>query len=283
LKVLSFNAGLLDVRLAGFSVLRPAASLAERFASLPAALRALDADILLLQEIYEPGHKSGLVAQLQADYPFNAVSPLRGPSLVPASLLTLSKHPLRSLGFHRFRHMPLGEKLLDNKGFLLAEVDTPAGALLTANVHTTAGGSRHPEHPRSDAIRGRQIAQLLTTVQLEQPVLLAGDLNCGTVSPSNYAQLMGAGYADLWPLLRPGDTGWTWDPDSVLNRGGTHTAWGCPAQRIDLLLLNAKARARFSPVAIDRVFENATVPVAGAESVTLSDHYGVCATLRAIT
>lgn len=280
MKILTFNVGLLDVRLAGFTLLRPAARVAERFASLATQLRTLNADILLLQEIYDPPHKQGLIAALAPDYPFSVVSPLRGPSLVPASLLTLSKWPLNALGFHRFHHMPLAEKLLDNKGFLLAEVQTPAGSLLTANVHTTAGGSRHPEHARSDAIRARQIEQVLVTTRGDRPVLLAGDLNCGSVSPTNYRQLVDAGYKDLWPLLRPQEPGWTWEPDSVLNRGGTHTAWGCPAQRIDLLMLDARAHRQFEPVAIERVFDRPEVPVAGAESVTLSDHYGVLATLR---
>ena len=277
---LTYNAGLLDLRILGRSFIKPADWIEERFAALQPSLVRLDADIVALQEVYEPRHKNMLIAGLSKIYPYASVSPLKGPSVVPASLVTLSKWPIVTQEFIRFEQMPLAEKLVDNKGFLLTAINTPGGLLTVANVHTTAGGAIHPEHPKTDRIRSRQLEQLCRTVQTNGPVILVGDFNCGSVSTRNYAQLLDAGYADIWTEISPLDSGFTWEPTSILNVGGAHTKWGCPAQRIDLILLNKLALAALPPMHVKRVFVEQNVRISDALSVTLSDHAGVLATLR---
>jgi len=277
MRLLTFNAGLLDLRILGRSVIRPAGYIGERFTKLAPALTVLDADVVTLQEVYATAHKRELSAALRSHYPFVAESPLRGPSVVPASLLTFSKWPIEEHRFYRFQDMPIAERLIDNKGFLVAKLRSPSGPMWVANVHTTAGGTKHPEHPQTDAIRSRQLGQLLEVVKAEEPVVLTGDFNCGSVSRGNYEQLLEAGYSDVWANLLPEVSGWTWDPESVLNAGGTHTSWGCPAQRIDLILLNQGAARRWRPVSCRRAFTELDVAVEGGRAVTLSDHYGVLA------
>jgi endonuclease/exonuclease/phosphatase family metal-dependent hydrolase len=277
MKLLTYNVGLLDLRLFGRSLIQPAAFIPERFAALAAALLDLDPDIAALQEIYEPAHKRQLVSQLANTYPYAAISPLRGPSAVPASLLTLSKWPIRTYDFHRFKDMPLAERLIDNKGFLRATIEGPQGELQLLNVHTTAGGTKHPEDPRSDAMRAKQIEQLLGETHQDTAVLLVGDFNCGSVSTSNYGQIVNAGFRDVWQALNAQQEGWTWEPTSILNAGGTHTDWGCPAQRIDLIMQNDRAADVLVPANARRVFLAANIPIAGGPAVTLSDHYGVLA------
>lgn len=277
LRFLTFNVGLLDLKVFGYSLVKPAGWIAERFAALAPSILGLDPDVVTLQEVYARGHKRGLAAELAHRYPYAACSPMRGPGVAPASLVTLAKWPLDDLGFHRFRAMPIAERLFDNKGFMLSKVRSPVGEILVANVHTTAGGTKHPEHPATEAIRGRQLDQLLARSRSDGPVVLAGDFNCGSVSQANYRQMLGAGFCDLWGCANPGDDGWTWDPASVLNAGGTHTRWGCPAQRIDLIMLNGPAAQRWRATACRRVFTEQNVPVGCDKSVTLSDHYGLLA------
>jgi endonuclease/exonuclease/phosphatase family metal-dependent hydrolase len=191
--------------------------------------------------------------------------------------MTFSKWPIRESAFHRFSDMPLAERLIDNKGFLLATIAGPRGELQLVNVHTTAGGTKHPEHPHTDAIRARQLEQLLGKVGGATAVILVGDFNCGSVSTTNYRQIVDAGFRDTWQALNPAQDGWTWDPASILNAGGTHTDWGCPAQRIDLIMLNERASSVFAPSDAHLVFAAENVPVAGGKPVTLSDHYGILA------
>jgi endonuclease/exonuclease/phosphatase family metal-dependent hydrolase len=279
MKLLTYNAGLLDVRLCGRSLLKPAGFIAERFDRLPESILALDPDIVTLQEVYDRRHKETLAARLAPAYPYAAISPQRRPSILPPSLLTLSKWPLRNLGFHRFRAMPIAEKLVDNKGFHLCSISSPSGDVLIANVHATSGGMRHPEDATSDRIRERQIDELLAGVSSAAPVVLAGDFNCGSVSVGNYRRLLGAGYADAWTAATA-DPGWTWEPTSSLNAGGTHSGWGCAAQRIDLVLLNANAARTWRVLDARRVFTEPSVCVDSGR-VTLSDHYGVLVTMAA--
>lgn len=279
MKFLTYNAGLLDFKILGKSVIKPADWIEQRFAALQPALQNLDADIIALQEVYEPKHKESLKAGLAAMYPHCSVSPLKGSSVVPASLMTFSKWPIISEKFTRFSQMPLAEKMVDNKGFLLSVVDAPGGPLNVVNVHTTAGGTIHPEHPKTDRIRGHQLQQLCESISGQGATLMAGDFNCGTVSKGNYVQLLEAGYTDTWTRTSPQDTGYTWDPASVLNVGGAHTKWGCPAQRIDLILLNASALTWLEPKSARRAFVDQDVRISTSLSVTLSDHFGVLATL----
>jgi len=281
MKILTYNAGLLDLRLFGRSLLRPSGWISERFDRLPESILALDPDIVTLQEVYDNRHKDSLVLSLSHAYPFAAVSPDGWPRIVPPSLLTLSKWPMRSLGFTRFRAMPIAEKLIDSKGFQLCSISTPDGDVLVANVHTTAGGILHPESRRSDCYRDRQSGELLAASSSVAPVVLAGDFNCGSVSAANYQRLLSAGYSDAWKTANADDPGWTWEPTSTLNAGGTHSGWGCPAQRIDLVLLNANAARIWVVADVRRVFAEPSVSVDCGHRVTLSDHYGVLVTLSA--
>ena len=279
MRFLTYNTGLLDLRLFGRSLIKPADFIEERFSRLAGALLELDADIITLQEVYQLRHKRALSEALASVYPHVSMSPLRGPSVVPASLMTFSKWPMEASKFARFKSMPIAERLIDNKGFMLSTVIGPQGRITIANVHTTAGGTKHPEDPATDMIRARQITELLEQAESTSPVILAGDFNCGTVSVRNYRQLLDAGYSDVWAELHPGINGWTWDPESILNKGGTHTEWGCPAQRIDLVLMNARAREQFQPASCEVIGQALYVPTPSGRVVTLSDHYGILATL----
>ena len=279
MKVLTLNVGLLDLHVFGYSILKPAKWIEERYARLYDAILSVDPDIVFLQEIYTAQHKKLLAARLSGTYGYSAFSRKSGFSIIPPSLITFSKWPMRDLGFQRFYSAPKMEKLIDSKGFLLSLLLTPSGGLYLVNVHTTAGGLSHPEHPKVERIRDLQIEQLLAATQSLDAVLLAGDFNCGSVSLVNYRKLLDAGYSDAWTSSHPSDNGWTWEPTSILNIGGAHTAWGCPAQRVDLILLNAGATKTWKVTKIERVFTEPSVPIDTSLSVTLSDHYGVLVTL----
>lgn len=90
------------------------------------------------------------------------------------------------------------------------------------------------------------------------PALLLGDLNSAPDSAA-LETLRGAGWKDVWAMLRPADPGFTFEADR-------------PTQRIDYALASAESRARVH--AIERVEVNGRGPP------RLSDHLGLLVTLE---
>ena len=90
----------------------------------------------------------------------------------------------------------------------------------------------------------------------------------------NYEHLFASGYADI---LAGFELGPTWDPASPLNNMPVFQ--GCPAQRIDHFLVHTDAKLKAT--AAERCFTEPCVKAKGGKlDVTLSDHYGIRATLR---
>lgn len=263
LRLLTFNAGLL--RAAG-GLLQPAPFVAERRAAMPAALHATGADLLLLQEVYDDESRRALAAA----FPHAATPPRVRRLGLQNGLMFLSREPLRAT-FHRFRHGTAEERLLDRKGFAVVQLPP----LMVVNFHTTAGGlRRRPESVVVERIRARQIEQMLAAVANAEACVLAGDLNAGPgVSDANYRQLERAGFRDAYALGHPRSTAATWDPANPLNARGPHHA--SPPQRCDHIFVRGAIEVVESAIVL-----NESVVKVGERRVTLSDHYGVSATLQ---
>lgn len=301
MKLVTLNAGLLSLSLpGGMKKVEPAAWVEERLACMPEWLAALDADVLLLQEVYSQAHKRFLAEALAASLPHAAFSRRDARwRLLPDSLMVLSRHPVQSWGFERFQAGRWDERLLDTKGFLHARLATPEGTVFVINAHTTAGLFMHPEHCVIDAVRAAQIEQLIAFAQAHAGAartVLAGDFNCGPgvpadaapltdlhlpghrisatarVSVGNYRLPMARGYADTHVLLALPEAP-TWSPTAnPLNRGGDHASRGCPAQRIDHVFVKP---GEWQAEAGGIILQDAVVPLpGGAPPVPLSDHYG---------
>ena len=61
MKVMTLNVGLLNLKVLGHSVLKPADWIEERFSCLHESILALNPDIVFLQEIYTSHHKKLLI------------------------------------------------------------------------------------------------------------------------------------------------------------------------------------------------------------------------------
>jgi len=134
-----------------------------------AALHALDADVIGLQEVDRQVQRSGnadqaaaLGAQLQMAHAFGAFMPYQGGEY---GLALLSRFPIRRTEALR---LPNGN---EPRVALLAELELPNGArVLAVNVHF--------DWVENDSFRIRQVealAAILDTVSL--PVILLGDFN----------------------------------------------------------------------------------------------------------
>ena len=271
LTVLTYNVGLLQIRLLGRTLLE-VPHVGERLARLGPALLAGGGDVLCLQEVFRPEHRAALVAALAPRFPHVARHDDRR-RLLTHGLLVLSRHRLSDTSFTPFSAQDPWQVLAVRQGVLAATVDVPhVGPVRVLDVHATAGGARGPERPRVERLRERQLEQLhRLAAAAGSPTLLCGDLNAGPeASAGNYRRLLARGYVDAF--VEGGGTGTTWDPQNELNRGGVFR--GSPGQRVDHVLLDAAAAQRFRVLSADVVHADRVVEVAG-QRTTLSDHYGV--------
>jgi endonuclease/exonuclease/phosphatase family metal-dependent hydrolase len=275
LRLVTLNAGLLSafkgrVEFAPF--------VTERLAALPGELRRLNADIVALQEVYKQEHRELILAALHDVFPHYLYRRNRRNLGFENGLMTLSKVPIAG-ALTLFRDATVDERLLDNKGVLSCRMNLGGDASLTVlNLHTTAGSAfLHPEAPRVDRIRSRQITQVLAQAAAEGGVtILAGDLNAGPgVSDENFRQVLEAGYESAFDLLHPQDERVTWDPANRLNREGPHRS--SPPQRIDHVFVRKTdlALARIRLVASEICCNEEIVFTGQGEKVTVSDHFGL--------
>ncbi len=280
ISILTFNAGLLDVRVLGLPVHRPLPNVDERLNTLIAGLREIAADIVCLQEVYHRRHQRRLARQLHDLYPHCAG--LRRHSVrLGCDLMILSRYPVLASRQIRFLRAMPEESLFTNRGLQEVSIGWPDfGRLRLVHLHTSAGGLfRHPESAPAEAIRMQQLDQALALAAgtPHDPVLLVGDFNAGPeASRFQYQRILGARYSDAF--LVGGGQGISWDPSNPLVARGKE--WHLPPQRIDHLFLNNRAAELLRPVDARIVFDEPRVRLAGGVRLPLSDHYGVLVRLR---
>lgn len=278
LKILSFNAAILNIRIIGYSVYRPVDFIEQRLGELIRVLRKIDADIVFLQELFHRKYQSALCRALADIYPYNTGQTYPGPGLrLGNELVTLSKLRLFKGGLVRFSRAPAEELRHTSKGFYCNELDLgQQERLQLINYHVSAGGKdSHPESAEMEIIRASQIQQILDNIAADKKTLLVGDLNAGPdSSTSNYQQVIGAGFIDTFS--EAGGQGVTWDPQNPLVEAGLESH--LPAQRIDHIFidqsLSSMCKIIHSQIVID---EKPLKTRLGA--TPLSDHYGVLTTI----
>lgn len=219
-------------------MLEPAPYVALRRNALPAALAALDCDVIALQEIYEQEDQDHLSRAFALTHPHVERGAGTTRLRLGSGLLVLSRFPCRSR-FVPFRDAFVEERALGIKGVLVVEL----AELTLVVTHTSAGGLwRHPESEHSDRVRDAQISQLLElAAHVRSSALLVGDMNAGPgVSDANYRRFARAGWIDVFAHVHPTDrTSITWDPKNPNNVGGWHGH--CPPQRIDHMFARSTA------------------------------------------
>jgi endonuclease/exonuclease/phosphatase family metal-dependent hydrolase len=283
IRLLTLNLGLHRLQLPGGWQFPLVSHSERRLKAAPQLLRATGADVLALQEVYNPGHRRLLAAAMAENYPFSAEAP---PTRLPAGngLMFLSRFPISSCRFIPCRGGPLLTRLFWKQGFLAADIDLPtAGRTRFVNVHLAATVPfDHPEAAASTTNRDREISQLLSAAGPGyEAAILVGDFNTGPeICPDNYHRFIAAGYVDAFaatatPAQIAG--GFTWDAANPLNAASRFR--DSPRQRIDLVFVHKSRTKSLTPVATQIVLQDPVIGVGAEDSITLSDHYGMLVTL----
>ena len=274
LRILTFNTGLTEIRLFGAALYADVPHVAARAAHLADALRRVDADIALLQELVPQRVKTRLAAALRDLYPHRA-GIAEDSRFYGTGLLTLSRHPIESAACTPFAAQTPEEGLFGPRGMLACVVPTPGlGRVRVVNLHATAGGAYRQKRRRgAPDRRSAQLAEAIAAAEapFDGATVLAGDFNCSPATAPWVGERLGeAGFADAAAGVSRG----TWDPQNPLNRG---RASG-DARRVDHIHVRA-GRGRPVAVADARIVLDEPVVPLGEGRLPLSDHYGLLAAL----
>ena len=162
LKLISFNAAILDIRLLGYSLYRPVDDIKTRLSALTDAIKSSNADVIFLQELFHRKNQLQLFHHLKSEYPYICGIENSGWGLrLGNELIVLSRHPLSDSKLTRFTHAPAEELRHTSKGFLHLKAALPTlGTVDLINFHMSAGGKHaHPETTAMEALRRKQIGR----------------------------------------------------------------------------------------------------------------------------
>jgi endonuclease/exonuclease/phosphatase family metal-dependent hydrolase len=224
LRVVTFNAWALPVSI-------PSQNKRRRMRRLPQALAALDADVIVLQEMFDVRARGRVLRELCPPYATTQDAELsrRILRVVPidetGGLLVLSRLPIVSSRFirHPFDVGSKPDERIGHKGGMILRLETPLGPVTLLALHLYAGTK-----PKHAGVRCAQLAPLLDALNAEAngtPVVLAGDINSSPTvrypepaSAANpltpeYAALVEAGFSDTAPPNpTPAELTSTWVP-----------------------------------------------------------------------
>ncbi len=280
LRILTFNTGLTEIRLFVAPLYEDVPYVVARAAHLAPALRGVDADIVLLQELVPQRVKVRLAAELRDLYPHSA-GVAEDSRFYGTGLLTLSRDVMTDASCTSFAQQTLEEGLFGPRGMLACTVRTPGlGPIRVINLHATAGGAyRRKRRLGAADRRSAQVAEAIeaAAAAFDGTVVLAGDFNCDPAAdPTASGLLQDAGFedvaADLPDEAQPQGT---WDPANPLNRG---RAAG-PARRVDHIFVRPGGGYGVAVSAVRTVLDEPVVPLPDGKPLPVSDHYGLLAEL----
>ena len=280
LRILTFNTGLTEIRLFGAALYEDVPHVVPRAAHLAPALRRVNADIVLLQELVPQRVKVRLASELRDLYPHRA-GIAEDSRFYGTGLLTLSRHPIEDASCTPFAAQTFEEGLFGPRGMIGCTVRTPGlGPCRVINLHATAGGASRKR--RRQGAPGRKSAQIAEAINaagapFEGSVLLAGDFNSDPATDPTAGRRLGfVDVADCVPdTARPPGT---WDPANPLNRSKASGA----ARRVDHIFLRPHEDQAVAATDVRIVLDEPAVPIQGGDPLPLSDHYGLLATLMPV-
>ncbi len=244
------------------------AALEGRLALAVAGLRALDADVIALQEASTGRHRGNVAARLAtalgyhhvqavaATRPFGsehmrrAVASILGFSEGPA---LLSRYPITRW---RAYELPPCENAFDARALLFAELETPAGPLAVFSAHTS-----------ENACQTRAVAELVRASAGARRAVLMGDFNAPATSPAVRLLTGDAGFVDAFASANPAAAGFTDGQDVTSTRPTAR-------RRIDYVFLVPGERSAGRVVGSRVVLDQ---PGGPGRARWPSDHYGVLA------
>ncbi len=279
-KLITFNVGLLDLRVVGKTMFKPTEYIEQRARIIPQQLLTHGADVIALQEIYEKKHIDFFIKELKSTYPFfffkhNSQIKLNN------GLMIFSKYPFVSTkGESQSDKGPIDEWLMADRGLLSAVIKLNDDINLDiVNLHATSGGTLNSQDSDSvNASRQKQLEQALKLAlasNTEYQIIL-GDVNAGPeISKINYNYFLDNDFSDAYAKYSSQkglDAKPTWDGANPLNSMRGYTAED--TQRIDHIYLSKRLTAITTLEIVERVFDENILTIEG-KSFPLSDHYGV--------
>lgn len=154
-----------------------------RMRELAKRLEASDLDVLLIQEAWTGEVRRTLrQGARQAGFEVSVGEDASG------GLMTLSRFPMRSSRFERFRFRGDPERIdkgeyLGGKGFEIVEIEGPDGPFVLVNTHVHAR-YRIEDSPLDSAVRTAQLLQIVAFVHAQPgSVVVGGDFNCRQGDP----------------------------------------------------------------------------------------------------
>ncbi|MCV7227897.1 endonuclease/exonuclease/phosphatase family protein [Mycolicibacterium komossense] len=220
----------------------------ERYRAITELLSRISPDVMVFQEV-TPAAVTAFLAQpwIRERY-LRAV--VAGGAHGNYGMLMLSRLPI-----NRATYTPLPTRAA--RGFLSAEFTINGRPQVIGSIHLDSGRS-------SWWLRAWQLRRISRVLRRFPDVVLLGDFNMRDTENHR----IGAGYRDLWPVLRPQDDGYTEDTSINLMRFDSKTEHR--QVRFDRVLLKG---SRWSPAGIDLL---GTQPISDAQPrVFPSDHFGV--------
>ena len=271
-RVLSLNAWALPITV-------PFQDKRGRMARLPKALRSVDADVIVLQEVFDPQVRRAVIDDLSDSYHVAAdAHELRRSFGIPfdvhGGILVLSRYEITDTHFEP-HPLPAGSKFserLGRKGTFFSTLKAPSGDFSLVAPHFYAGTG-----PAEARIRRVQLQSLLEVVEQRvgnRPAVLAGDFN---FPPDRYED----GRVSEMGLLREAG----FQDTIATSNGQSHATWSYSKNRYTRIWLQSnKSDMRFDYVMfrsgsasnLETVSASVVLDVPGEE---VSDHYGVLAEL----
>jgi endonuclease/exonuclease/phosphatase family metal-dependent hydrolase len=242
--------------------------LEDRFRLAVEGLRALDADVVGLQEASTGRRRGNVTARLAtalgyhyvhapaATRPFGsehmrrAVASVLGFTEGPA---LLSRFPIARWQVYE---LPRCGRPFDVRVLVFAELQTPAGRLAAFSAHTSG-----------DACHARAVAEFVRANPGPLPAVVMGDFNAPDTSPAVWFLTRQSGFVDVFGLTNPAASGYTDGQDVEVARATAN-------ERIDYVFLVPGQRVPGRPVRSRVVLGE---PSERGRVRWPSDHYGVLA------
>ncbi|GBE59628.1 endonuclease exonuclease phosphatase family protein [Babesia ovata] len=224
--MLTFNVGLLEVRMFGIQMYQNPGYTEKRLKCVPSEIRKANADVVAFQEVYSNHHARYIIRELQDLYPYaarddclpvsedfeklyerNKKKKKRGIGMFHSGLLFLSKFPILCAKFHAWDVVTHLEAMLANKGYMEIFVDIPSvGKIAFYNMHM-ASASVNPESAHIENVRNEEVKQILKRTEkacrLGFAPIIIGDLNAAPNNcASNYMSFLHSGWTDSYVLSR---------------------------------------------------------------------------------
>jgi endonuclease/exonuclease/phosphatase family metal-dependent hydrolase len=242
--------------------------LEDRFRLAVEGLRALDADVVGLQEASTGRRRGNVAARLATALGYHhihapaATRPFSSEHMrrAVASVLGFTEGPglLSRFPIARWRayELPRCGRPFDARVLVFAELETPAGRLAAFSTHTSG-----------DVCHARAVAELVRAKAGPLPAVVMGDFNAPYTSPAVQLLVREASFVDAFGLANPAASGFT-------DGQGVETARPTASERIDYVFLVPGQRVP------GRVVRSRVVLHEPSDTGRVrwpSDHYGVLA------